>query len=96
MKEEFEKLVTAGKIEKQHVERLVVLAESGYCMHKSWGFGRIASVDTVFGRFSIDFLTKAGHSLDLIFAADSLKAITKDHILARKMSDLAALRQMAA
>ncbi len=96
MKEEFEKLVTAGKIERQHVEKLVVLAESGYCMHKSWGFGRIASVDTVFGRFTIDFLTKSGHSLDLTFAAESLKPITNDHILARKMSDLAALRQMAA
>jgi transcription elongation GreA/GreB family factor len=34
--------------------------------------------------------------MDLAFAAESLKAIPKDHILARKAADLEALRQMAA
>jgi len=96
MREEFEKLVAAGKIGRHHVEPLVTLAESGYCTHRSWGFGRIRQVDTVFGRFNIDFPGKAGHSMDLAFAAESLKPIARDHILARKAEDLAALRQMAA
>jgi transcription elongation GreA/GreB family factor len=96
MREEFEKLAAAGKIQRTHIETLVVLAESGYCTHKSWGFGRIKSVDTVFARFTIDFQTKAGHSMDLGFAADSLKAIPAAHILARKASDIEGLRQMAA
>jgi transcription elongation GreA/GreB family factor len=34
--------------------------------------------------------------MDLSFAAESLKPITKDHILARKAADLEGLRQMAA
>ena len=34
--------------------------------------------------------------MDLAFAAETLKPIPKDHILARKASDLEALRQMAA
>ena len=34
--------------------------------------------------------------MDLAFAAESLKPIPKDHILARKASDLEGLRQMAA
>ena len=55
MKEEFEKLVTAGKLEKQLVEPLTQLTNSGYCMHRSWGFGKITTVDTVFARFAIDF-----------------------------------------
>jgi transcription elongation GreA/GreB family factor len=96
MRDEFEKLVVAGRIEKQHVEALVVLAQSGYCMHRSWGFGKITTVDAVMGRFTIDFQGKPGHSMDLGFAAESLKAIPADHILARKLSDLNALRQMAA
>ncbi len=96
MREEFEKMAAAGKINRQHVEPLMMLAKGGYCMHRSWGFGKITTVDTVFGRFTIDFPNKTGHSMDLAFAAESLKPISSDHILARKSSDLAALRQMAA
>jgi transcription elongation GreA/GreB family factor len=96
MKEEFEKLVAAGKLDKQQVEPLVALTTSGYCMHRSWGFGKITTVDTVFARFTIDFPGKANHTMDLAFAAESLKPIAKDHILARKAADLEGLRQMAA
>jgi transcription elongation GreA/GreB family factor len=96
MREEFEKMAAAGKLERQHIEALVQLTNTGFCMHRSWGFGRIKTVDTVFARFMIDFDNKAGHTMDLAFAAQSLKPIAKDHILARKASDLETLRQMAA
>ena len=96
MREEFEKLVAAGKLPKQHVDSLVQLTKSGFCLHRSWGFGRIKTVDTVFARFTIDFQNKPGHNMDLGFAAESLKAIDPNHILARKVSDLEGLRQMAA
>jgi transcription elongation GreA/GreB family factor len=96
MREEFEKLAVAGKIEGRQVEPLVQLTTSGFCSHRSWGFGRIKTVDTVFARFTIDFPGKAGHAMDLSFAAESLKPIPKEHILARKAADLEGLRQMAA
>jgi transcription elongation GreA/GreB family factor len=96
MKEEFEKMASAGKLERQHIEPLVQLTDSGFCMHRSWGFGRIKTVDTVFARFTIDFPNKAGHTMDLAFAAESLRPIGKDHILARKAADIETLRQMAA
>ena len=96
MKEEFEKWVATGKLNRQHVDALNQLTESGYCFHRSWGFGKITNVDTVFGRFSIDFQTKAGHTMDMVFAAESLKPISADHIYARKLSDIKGLRQMAA
>ncbi len=96
MREEFEKLAAAGKIEGRHIEPLVQLTTSGFCMHKSWGFGKIKTVDTVFARFTIDFPNKPGHTMDLSFAADSLKPIPKDHILARKAADIEGLRQLAA
>lgn len=96
MREEFEKMASAGKLERQHIEALVQLTNSGFCMHRSWGFGRIKTVDTVFARFTIDFANKAGHAMDLAFAAESLKPIAKEHILARKASNLESLRQMAA
>ena len=96
MREEFEKLVTTGKLTKQQIEPLVTLTESRYCMHRSWGFGKITTVDIVFARFVIDFPSKSGHTMDLAFAADSLKPIPPDHILARKLADLKSLQQMAA
>jgi transcription elongation GreA/GreB family factor len=96
MREEFEKLVSAGKINQKHLDPLIALVQGGYCIHKSWGFGKITTVDTVFARFTIDFQAKSGHSMDLAFAAESLKAIPSDHILARKSADIGALRQMAA
>ena len=96
MREEFEKMASAGKLERQHIEALVQLTNSGFCMHRSWGFGRIKTVDTVFARFTIDFPNKVGHTMDLAFAAESLRPIPKDHVLARKAADLETLRQMAA
>jgi transcription elongation GreA/GreB family factor/transcription elongation factor GreA-like protein len=96
MKEEFEKLVVAGKLNRHHLDALIRLTESGYCHHRSWGYGKIASVDTVFSRFIIDFQNKPGHPMDLTFAAESLKPISKDHIYAQKVNDIDGLRQMAA
>jgi transcription elongation GreA/GreB family factor len=96
MREEFEKMAAAGKIETRHIEPLLRLVESGFCMHRSWGFGRIRTVDTVFARFTIDFPDKPGHTMDLAFAAETLKPIPRDHILARKATDLEGLRQLAA
>jgi len=96
MKEEFEKLAAAGKINRHHIDALVLLTQSGYCTHRSWGFGKIKTVDTVFARFTIDFQNKTGHAMDLGFAAESLKPISSNHILARKVADLEGLRQIAA
>src|SRR5208283_2311174 len=39
---------------------------------------------------------KAGHPMDLAFAAESLKPVPKDHILARKATNLEAVRHLAA
>jgi transcription elongation GreA/GreB family factor len=96
MREEFEKMAAAGKIQGSHVEALVKLVECGFCLHKSWGFGQIKSVDPVFAKFTIDFPGRAGHTMALNFAAESLKPIPKNHILARKATDPRGLAELAA
>lgn len=96
MRDELDKMVAAGKLDSKHVTPLLELTGSGYCFHRSWGFGKITTVDTVFARFTIDFTEKPGHQMDLGFAADSLKPIPATHILARKAADLEGLRKMAA
>jgi transcription elongation factor GreA-like protein/transcription elongation GreA/GreB family factor len=97
MKEEFEKLVAAGKLNRHHIEPLLALTEGGFCFHRSWGFGKITDkMDWVFARITIDFQNKPGHTMDMAFAAETLKPIDKNHIYARKASDLVNLREMAA
>ncbi|HTI70137.1 MAG TPA: GreA/GreB family elongation factor [Candidatus Limnocylindria bacterium] len=96
MRDELEKLAAAGKIESRHVDPLLRLLEAGFCQHRSWGFGRVAGVDSALGRLNIDFNGKKGHSMDMAFAVDSLKPVPKDHIVVRKNIDLPALKQEAA
>ena len=96
MREEFDKMAATGKIQGSLVDALVKLVESGYCLHKSWGFGQIKSVDPVFAKFTIDFPGKPGHTMALGFAAETLKPISKGHILARKAADPAGLAELAA
>jgi len=96
MKEEMDQLVAAGKIHPKHVASLTALMKAGYCQHKSWGFGKVKTLDGIAGRLIIDFASKPGHAMDLAFSAESLKPISKDHILARKYSNLKGLQQMAA
>lgn len=96
MREELERLVAIGKLERRHVETLLTLHAAGYCVHRAWGCGKITGVDPVLARLTIDFAGKAGHSMDLSFAADSLKPIPEGHILARKLMDLEGLQKLAA
>ena len=65
MREEFEKLASEGKIRSKDLDALEQLTESGYCTHRTWGLGKITTVDTVFSRFLIDFPDKTGHSMDI-------------------------------
>lgn len=96
MKEEMDQLVAAGKIQSKHVAPLAALLEAGFGQHRSWGFGKIRTLDGIVGCLVIDFANKPGHALELAFATESLKPIPKGHILARKYSDLKGLQQMAA
>ena len=96
MREEFEKLAATRKIQPKQIDALVKLTECGYCTHRSWGFGKITTVDTVFSRFLIDFESKPGHSMDLGFGADTLKPIPPEHIFVKKAKDMPGLREMAA
>ncbi|HEV8541659.1 MAG TPA: GreA/GreB family elongation factor [Verrucomicrobiae bacterium] len=96
MREEFEKLAAAGKISRQQIEPLIAVGTDQYVFHRSWGVGKVATWDWLFSKVVIDFQGRPGHAMDLAFAADSLKAIPANHILARKYNELPKLREMAA
>lgn len=96
MREELERLVSVGTLGRQHVEPLLALAEHGFALSRSFGAGKLAGMDPTVGRLTMDFAGRPGHTMDLRFAAENLKPIPPDHILARKLVDREAVRQMAA
>jgi transcription elongation GreA/GreB family factor len=95
MDAEVQKAVDAGKLTAQAGQALDKLLPGSYCYHKSWGFGRVDSVNFLVSQLTIDFRGKKGHSMQLQYAAESLQPIPADHILALKASDLPGLKSRA-
>jgi transcription elongation GreA/GreB family factor len=93
MDAELEKLVESGKLTSQSAARLDSLKPGAYCLHKSWGFGRVASWNFLLNQIVIDFRGKKGHPMQLQYAADNLTAIPPEHFLARKAADLDAVKK---
>jgi transcription elongation GreA/GreB family factor len=94
MDAELEKIVESGKLTVQAAERLDQLKPGAFCLHKSWGFGRVAEWNLLLNQIVIDFQSKKGHAMQLQYAADNLTVIAPGHFLARKANDLAAVTAM--
>jgi transcription elongation GreA/GreB family factor len=95
MDAEIEKLVEAGKLTSKAAEKLDALRPGTFCLHKSWGFGRIAEWNLLLNQILIDFAGKKAHPMQLQYAAENLTVIPAEHFLARKAGDLAATRKLA-
>jgi transcription elongation GreA/GreB family factor len=95
MDAEIQKAVDAGKLTAQAGQALEKLLPGSFCYHKSWGFGRVDSINFLVSQLTIDFRGRKAHSMQLQYAAESLQAIPPDHILALKASDLPALKARA-
>ncbi|HST31847.1 MAG TPA: GreA/GreB family elongation factor [Chthoniobacterales bacterium] len=95
MDAELEKLVEANKLTSKAAEKLEQLKPGTFCLHKSWGFGRVAEWNLLLNQILIDFTGKKGHAMQLQYAAENLTVIPSNHFLARKANDLAATRKLA-
>jgi transcription elongation factor GreA len=95
MDAELQKLVEAGKLSSKAADKLDQLAPGTFCLHKSWGFGRVAAWNLLLNQIMIDFPGKKGHAMQLQYAADNLTIIPPEHFLARKATDLAGTKELA-
>src|ERR1700736_1736097 len=95
MDAELEKLVEAGKLTSKAAQQLDKLRPGAFCLHKSWGFGRIADWNLLLNQILIDFPGKKGHPMQLQYAGDNLVLIPAEHFLARKATDLAGVKKLA-
>jgi len=76
-------------------EKLKLLAPGTYCLHRSWGFGKIKSWDSAHEAVVIDFKSKHGHFMQFAYAAESLTALPPDHVSVQKVEAAPALRKKA-
>src|SRR2546426_9870118 len=95
MEAEIQKAVDAGKLSPQAAQTLKLLPAGAFCFHKSWGFGKIESVNFLLNQVTIDFKGKKGHTMQLQYAAESLQPMPADHILVQKATNLGAVKAMA-
>jgi len=95
MNPEIAKAIEAGKLTPEAGQALDALPPGTFCIHKSWGFGRIESLNFLLNQAVIDFKAKKGHTMQLQYAAESLQPVAADHILARKESSLDEIKTMA-
>jgi transcription elongation GreA/GreB family factor len=94
MDAELEKLVESGKLTTKAAEQLEQLRPGSFCLHKSWGFGRVAEWNLLFNQIVIDFKTKPKHPMQLGYAAENLTPIPPKHFLARKVQEPDAIRAL--
>lgn len=88
-------MVAAGKLAAADGEKLSQLEPGTFCLHKSWGVGKVAEWDLLGDKIIMDFEGKPGHGLKISFAISSLEVLPQDHFLARRLADLEGLKQMA-
>jgi len=78
---------TASELAKQAeaLERYLRLEPGAYVFHKTgWGIGKIVEYSPEKGKCTIDFLSKRGHLMDLLAAADLLERLRDDDLLVMK------------
>ena len=84
MDAELEKLVESGKLTARAADQLEKLKPGTFCLHKSWGFGRVVEWNLLLNQIAIDFPGKKAHGMQLTYAAENLTVIPPEHFLAKK------------
>ncbi len=94
MDAELQKLVESGKLTAKGAEQLEKLKPGTFCLHKSWGFGRVAEWNLLLNQIVIDFAGKKSHPMQVQYAAENLAPLAPEHFLARKANDLTSIKKL--
>ena len=94
MDAELEKLVEAGKLTTKSAGQLEKLKPGTFCLHRSWGFGRVREWNLLLNQIVIDFATKKSHPMQAQYAAENLTPLAEEHFLVRKATDIASIKNL--
>src|SRR5207245_7878730 len=95
MDTELQKLVESGKLTSKAAEQLEKLKPGTFCLHRSWGFGRVTEWNLLINQIVIDFAGKKSHPMQVQYAAENLTPLPLEHFLVRKANDLISIKKLA-
>ncbi|MEX2381356.1 MAG: transcription elongation factor GreA [Opitutales bacterium] len=75
-------------------EKLEEMQPGRYCIHQSWGFGRIKDYLERENKLIIDFKDKESHAMDPAFCVNTLEVLPEKHLLARMQSEPDVIQEM--
>lgn len=70
------------------------MTPGSFCIHRSWGFGRIKEYDSANNRLIIDFEDKDSHAMDPAFCVDKLEVLEPDNLLAQQQTNPDKIEEM--
>jgi transcription elongation factor GreA len=74
--------------------KLEAMEPGAYVVHRSWGFGQIKEYDESDLKLVINFKGKKAHRMDPVFCATSMEVLPARHILARKETEPAKVKEL--
>ena len=74
--------------------KLEAMEPGAYVVHRSWGFGQIKEYDESDMKLVIDFKGKKAHRMDPAFCVGSMEVLPAKHILARKETEPAKVKEL--
>jgi transcription elongation factor GreA len=78
-----------------HRAKLETMVPGNYCLHRSWGFGKIVDYDAADDRLIIDFEDgKQGHAMAPAFCVDKLDILLPNDILVRSRTEPEVIEEM--
>jgi transcription elongation factor GreA len=95
MDAELQTMVDSGNLTPKDAAILDQLKPGTFCLHKSWGFGKVNSWNLLLNQIIVDFQTKKQHLMQLKYATDSLQPLPENHILVQKTQNPDALKAKA-
>lgn len=78
-----------------HRAKLETMVPGNYCLHRSWGFGKIVDYNAADDRLIIDFEDgKQGHAMAPAFCVDKLEILKPKEILVRSRTEPDVIEEM--
>jgi hypothetical protein len=89
------KLIEAGRIKQAIGQRISEVSPGKYCVHKSWGAGKVISWDLAGGKVVINFETNSLQEMGLKMALQTTEPLDSENFKAQKLESLDELRSLA-
>jgi len=94
-KEAIDLLISKTPKLKSARNKLEAMQAGSYCIHRSWGLGKITEYEAKTNRLLIDFKEKDGiHPMDPAFCVNHLEVLSEKNILVRYLNDPESIESM--